>query len=132
MTQIFPTEIDQMKKKKAPADPKPTANEAPSSSGAASRVFTQALTAIDDEIRGLLAGKISPGKYGKVERIAYLAKQAATFAAEERKAASAAARANSELTVVQIVAWLRQQPRDVQGQVARELHSIENRKGGVL
>lgn len=120
-------------KKKPEIATKPTTNEPESSSVTATRIYQLALARILVEVEGLHSGATKPPKrYDRVDRIAYLAKQASTFAAEERKAAAAAAKQNGELTLMQVVAWLRQQPKDVQAQVSRELSTMEGRRGGVL
>jgi len=58
-----------------------------------------------------------------------IVKQAVALVTEMRKVDSARAKRSGELSVAQIVAWLRLQPAEVVGQLTRELHTLANPRG---
>ncbi len=103
-----------------------------SSEDVAESVFVQSLQAIDDEIRGLRDGSIKPSKrFDKASRIAWLAKQAASFAAELRKAKAAAEKKRDHITRALVIDWARTLPPTERGQVVREIQAIDTRGSGL-
>jgi hypothetical protein len=88
-------------------------------------VFRRALVTVRDEIAALTNGKSKPGKYTVPDRVAYLAKQASSFAAELRKAEAAERKRTEDLTVADVVAFLRaMKPRD-RANLLAEVAAIE-------
>lgn len=104
----------------------------PSSSAMAASIFAQSLAAIDHEIRGLRDGTIKPPKrYDKVDRIAYLAKQASSFAAEERKAAALDRKAADGITKAIVIAWARKLEAAERAQLAREIEDLNHHRSSL-
>ncbi len=97
----------------------------------AAAIFDESLRAILDEIRGIRAGKVDTAPHSPVTRIAWLAQRASSTIAEQRKVETARRKRDEELTLPQVVAWLRAQAPEDRARVARELSAME-RRGGVL
>lgn len=113
-----------MKKK-----PKKPALEPRDGAAVAESVFSQALAAIDDEIRGLRNGTLKPGKYDTASRIAFLAKNAASFAGELRKARAADEKKRGSLSAQEIVARVREMEPNERAHVLAELGLVAEGKG---
>lgn len=112
--------------------PHPTSNGDETASSITSRIYRDALEEIRDEIRGLREGtREPPKKYDRIDRIAYLAKQASAFAAEERKATALEQKAIGAITKSTVLAWLRKLDIAERAQVIREAQEIDNRRSSL-
>lgn len=95
------------------------------SSALASSIYQVALADIRDEINGLHnKTKKPPKRYDRVDRIAYLAKQASVFAAEDRKERAAALSNAKRLSPGQVEVWLRDQTPEYLENLIRELQDF--------
>lgn len=92
----------------------------------ASEVFSASLLAIRDEIRGLAAGTVKPGRHDKASRIAWLAGQATKIAAEERKAAAAADAATKRIGFDTLLTWARLQTREVRAKLVSAIAALDS------
>lgn len=90
------------------------------------------LGALKTELALVISGKAGDNGHDKASRIAFLMQRVGGTADSLRKVEGARAKRNSELSLALVIAWIRQQSKDVQAQVTRELYAIEHRKGGVL
>lgn len=90
-----------------------------------------AADAIRTEIDLIKAGKAKANGHDTGSRIAFLSSKLGSLADSVRKIDAARSKRTGELTLAHIVAWLRQQPKETQAQLTRELHSMA-RRGGVL
>ena len=112
---------------------KTTAFSQPTSSESTARhLFANALTAIDVEISGLIDGSIDPPKkYTRVDRIAFLAKQACSFAAEERQAAKLERKSTDQMTKPTVLAWAKRLELAERAQLVREMADIDQRRSSL-
>jgi phage terminase Nu1 subunit (DNA packaging protein) len=110
---------------------KPTAAPEPareSTSDLAASIFHESLSAIRDEIRGIVTKKIKPKGHDPASRVAWLAKQAASVAAEQRKAEAGELAAIRKLSHATVITWLKAQTVEARARVARELAAIDSRE----
>jgi hypothetical protein len=96
--------------------------------GLASAIFTESLTAILGEIRGIIAKTIKPKGHDPASRIAWLAKQAAAVAAEQRKAEAGELAAIRKLSPAAVLLWVRQQTPEYRARLVREVAAIDARE----
>jgi hypothetical protein len=110
------------KTKKAANQPVLVEKREQSASAMASTIYEIALEDIRDELQGLHDGSRKPPKrFTRVDRIAYLAKQASAFAAEARKERAAALAGTHKLTPALVELWLQQQTPEYLGHLVREI-----------
>jgi hypothetical protein len=89
------------------------------------------LNALKTEIEAVIADEAEDNGHDKASRIAFLMQRVGSIADSLRKVEGARNKRLTELTLPQVVAWIRAQSKDVQAQVTRELHAMD-RRGGVL
>jgi len=94
----------------------------------AQSIFTESLTAIRDEIRGIIAHRIKPKGHDPASRVAWLAKQAASVSAEQRKAEKGELDALKRLTAAQVILWVRQQPVEARARIARDIAALDSKE----
>lgn len=93
----------------------------------ASSIYEIALEDIRDELQGLHDGSIkAPKRFTRVDRIAYLAKQASVFAAEARKERQAAIASTQKLTPALVELWLQRQTSEYRAHLAREMEGWDS------
>lgn len=97
----------------------------------ADSIFRESLEAIRKEIRGIANGSIKPSEHDPTSRIAWLAQKAAAVAAEQRKATAAEVKRIGALRYEDVVAYIRQLPRDQRAGLLREMTAIDT-GGSVL
>lgn len=107
---------------KKPKKPPPTPV---SSADVGDAILRESLEAIHDEIRGIRKGTVAPGKHDPISRIAWLAKNAASVVAEVRKAAAAEAKRVGSMRFEDVLAYIRQLPRDQRAHLLREGAAID-------
>lgn len=105
--------------------PKPPPKITETTPEIAASLFAESLVAIRDEIRGLVSGAIKPGEHDKTSRIAWLAKNAAAVAAEERKALKDELDAIRKLSPTVVLTWIKQRTPEQRARFAREIMSFD-------
>lgn len=113
-----------MAKKPTPAAP-PTSE---TTSDLAASIFHESLSAIRDEIRGIVSKKIKPKGHDPASRVAWLAKQAASVAAEQRKAEAGELAAIRKLSPATVLLWIRQQTPEYRARLLREVTAIDSKE----
>lgn len=116
-----------------PATPPPDAKPSPDDvTGEGMDVIAFSIRHLKAKISAIASGTDpEESKHDPSSRIAFLAKHVGGLMDIARKERKDQNRRVGELTLTQVVGWLRQQDKETQGRVARELHNFE-RKGGVL
>jgi uncharacterized protein (UPF0371 family) len=99
-------------------------------------VFAQSLAllhrgqeALQVELELVIDDKAGDNGHDKASRIAFLMQRVGSTADSLRKVEAARAKRASEMTLAQVIAWLRQQSKAVKAQVVRELHAMEMPRG---
>lgn len=90
-----------------------------------------AADSIHNEIELIKSGKAKANGHDRGSRIAFLSSKLGSLADSVRKIEAARAKRNTDLSLVQVVAWIRQQPEDDRARVEREIQNMR-RRGGVL
>lgn len=98
-----------------------------STSDIAASIFSESLTAIRKEIRGIADKSIKPKGHDPASRIAWLAQRAAAVAAEQRKAEKADIDATRKLTAAVVMTWIKLQPVEYRARLLREVAAIDAR-----
>lgn len=91
-------------------------------------IFASALNAIEREIAAIETGSSRSDKFQPAERIAYLAKQAASFFAEDRKAQSAARKESAGVDEAAILAHVRTLSPDRRSSLVRKIQQLDERR----
>ncbi len=107
---------------------KPPSDEQESVADLAASIYLESLTAIRDEIRGIIRKTIKPKGHDPASRVAWLAKQAASVAAEQRKAEKGELDAIRKLSPVVVMTWIRQQPAEVRARLVRDVSAIDSKE----
>lgn len=113
----------------APPDAKLVAALEETSDELTEDIFSASLGAIRNEIRGLASGAIDPKPHDRASRIAWLAKNAAAIAAEQRKAKLANLRANRNLTPQQLLAYFKGLSRAERSAWIRDITAMDRNPG---
>lgn len=108
-----------------------TKTDAESVLGLSIELLHEGLTALRTELKSVITDKAKDNGHDKASRIAFLTQRVGSIADSLRKVEAARAKRDGELTLARIVAWLRDQPKDVKAQLGRELVAMD-RRGGVL
>ncbi|MGE5803960.1 MAG: hypothetical protein ACM358_17075 [Gemmatimonadota bacterium] len=107
---------------------KPPEVERESVSDLAASIYSESLTAIRDEIRGIIARRIKPKGHDPASRVAWLAKQAASVAAEQRKAEKGELDAIRKLSPAVVMTWIRQQTAEYRARLVREVSALDSKE----
>lgn len=107
---------------------KPPETEPESVSELAASIYLESLTAIRDEIRGIIDKTIKPKGHDPASRVAWLAKQAASVAAEQRKAEKGELDAIRKLAPAVVMTWIRQQTAEYRARLVREVSAIDSKE----
>ena len=94
-------------------------------------IFRESLDAILTEIRGIKTGAIKPTEHDPTSRIAWLAQKAAAVGAELRKGEAAEIKRIGALRYEDVMAYLRQLPREQRAGMLRDIASFDA-EGSVL
>jgi hypothetical protein len=108
-----------MAKKQAQQSPESTTTLAAS-------IFEESLTFIRDEIRAISSKKKAVKGHDAASRIAWLAKNAASVAAEQRKAEKGELDAIKKLSPAVILAWIKEQSPEYRARLVREVVAIDS------
>lgn len=103
------------KKKAASAKPEDTA----------ACIFDESLAYILDEIRGIVNGDVEPEEHDAASRVARLAKQAASVAAEKRKAENADLTAIKKLSPSVVMTWVKAQSAEFRSRLVRDIVALD-------
>lgn len=90
-----------------------------------SSIFLRALKAIDTEIQGLISGTIKPKGHDKASRIAWLVKNVASVAAEQRKAEKAELDSVRRITPGVVMQWIKLQTPEYRARLVREVQALD-------
>ena len=97
--------------------------------GLAGRIFETSLGYLLKEITAITSGKVKPkGKHDAASRVAWLAKQAASVAAEQRKAEAGELAALRKLSHATVVLWAKQQPAEARARLVREVQALDSKE----
>jgi hypothetical protein len=113
-----------MPKKKKPNTVKTTET----TEDVAAEVFHAALVHVRDEIKAIDGGKKPKKGFTPAETITFLAKNASSFAAEHRKAKTAAKKERDALTWPDVFAWFRELDAHERSTYVRELQQIDSKR----
>lgn len=113
-----------MKSKKAKKAPPPAAPLA-KIEDVTETIFRESLDAILAEIRGIKSGSIKPTEHDPTSRIAWLAQKAAAVGAELRKGEAAEIKRIGALRYEDVMAYLRQLPREQRAGLLRDVSSFD-------
>src|SRR5689334_22057761 len=94
----------------------------------AAAIFSESLTAILTEIRGIADKTIKPKGHDPASRIAWLAQRAAAVAAEQRKAEKADLDAIKRLSPAVVITWIKQQTPEYRARLLRDVAAIDNKE----
>jgi hypothetical protein len=91
----------------------------------ADQIYSESLRYLRDEIRKIKSGKADTGEHDPASRVAWLAAQASKVASEQRKAEAAEAKRIGSLRYEDVMAYVRQLPRDRRAHFLREAVAID-------
>lgn len=120
---------NQKKKKRSKVEAAPSKPE--SSSEIAESIAVESLTAVRDEIRGIVSKKIKPKGHDPASRIAWLASRASAISAEQRKAQALEHKRIDAITPAMVLAWFRGLEQEERQQLVTEIEQIDL-EGSVL
>lgn len=112
--------------------PKPTPKTCETTSEIAASIYSESLSAIRDEIRGIVSGKIKPKGHDRASRIAWLAKNAASVAAEQRKAEKGELESIRKLSFAVVLTWIKEQTAEARARLIRDVVAIDSQRKSVL
>lgn len=99
---------------------------AESTTDLAASIFSESLTFIRDEIRAISSKKKAVKGHDAASRIAWLAKNAASVAAEQRKAEKGELDAVKKLSPAVIMTWIKEQTPEYRARLVREVAAIDS------
>jgi hypothetical protein len=114
-----------------PPQPIPAPSGHETTTELAANIFSRALRFIQTEIDGIIAGRIQPKEHDAASRVAWLAKQAASVASEERKADAERRRARDELDKDDVLGFLRALSGPEWSEVKREIDAKHTGRSGL-
>ena len=99
-----------------------------STSELAAAIFSESLSAILTEIRGIADKTTKPKGHDPASRIAWLAQRAAAVAAEQRKAEAGEIAAIKRLSPAVVLTWIKQQSPEYRARLLREVTAIDTKE----